>query len=132
MLQGEFFKIISPELIPVDPAAPGIEQFVVTIELNPYHRVYEGHFPGAPVVPGVCQVQMVLEVLENLKQVTGMLRSAGNIKFLNMIVPSEHPRLTIRYRVKYTDPENIDFSAIISSESITFLKFNGVLCTKLS
>jgi 3-hydroxyacyl-[acyl-carrier-protein] dehydratase len=130
MLQGEFFKIISSEIFPEDPVTPGIGQFVITIELNPDHPIYEGHFPGNPVVPGVCQVQMVREGLETLKNIKGTLRSAGNIKFLNVIVPSEHPTLTVRYKVKSPHPENINFSAIISSGSTTFLKFNGVLCTR--
>ena len=34
------------------------------LQLNPAHRVFEGHFPGQPVVPGVCMVQMIKEILE--------------------------------------------------------------------
>ena len=132
MLQGEFFKIISSESLPDDPLAPGIEQYMLTVGLNPGHPIYDGHFPGNPVVPGVCQVQMVREGLETLKKIKGTLRSSGNIKFLAMIVPSENPTLTVRYKLKYPDPENIDFSATISAGPTTFLKFNGVLCTKPS
>jgi 3-hydroxyacyl-[acyl-carrier-protein] dehydratase len=132
MLHGDFFHIISSEIFPDDPATPGIEQFVVTVELDPSHRIYEGHFPGNPVVPGVCQIQIVLEGLEAMKKVKGRLRSASNIKFLNTIVPSEHPRLTIRYRTKYPEPDIINFSAVISWDTTTFLKFNGLLCTRPS
>ena len=34
------------------------------IELNSSHRIYEGHFPNSPIVPGVCMIEIVQEVLE--------------------------------------------------------------------
>lgn len=33
----------------------------IEIELNPGHALYQGHFPGQPVVPGVCTLQMIKE-----------------------------------------------------------------------
>lgn len=32
----------------------------IEIELNPGHALYQGHFPGQPVVPGVCTLQMIM------------------------------------------------------------------------
>ena len=132
MLRGDFFTITHTELIPEDASLPGTEQFILTVGLNPRHPIYDGHFPGNPVVPGVCQVQMVKEGLEAVRQTPGLLTSAGNIKFLNMIVPSEHPQLTIRYKTRTAGPDTVDFSATISSGSTIFLKINGMLCTKPS
>ena len=133
MLQEDFYTILSSEFLPVeDQSLPVTESFRIRVHLDPGHRIYQGHFPGSPVVPGVCQIQMVKEGLETMKQVHGMLTVADNVKFLSMIVPSEHPDLTIEYTVKPPDDTNLFFSAIIRDGETVFLKFKGTLCTKLS
>ena len=35
----------------------------VKIRLNPDHEIYRAHFPGNPITPGVCIVQIISEVL---------------------------------------------------------------------
>ena len=35
-----------------------------TIELNPQHFIYKAHFPGEPITPGVCIMQIAKELLE--------------------------------------------------------------------
>ena len=35
-----------------------------SLNLNAAHEIYEAHFPGEPVTPGVCLVQMAGELLE--------------------------------------------------------------------
>jgi len=94
MLEGDFFTIDSIQkepLLAVDGPAGLVIHCVVS--LNSSHRIFNGHFPGNPVVPGVCQVQMVREVAEAALGSKCRLVSADNIKFLSMIVPSEHPCL---------------------------------------
>ena len=34
--------------------------------INANHKIFEGHFPIQPVVPGVCMMQMVKEILEQV------------------------------------------------------------------
>jgi 3-hydroxyacyl-[acyl-carrier-protein] dehydratase len=130
MLQGEFFNIISSEWLPAGAARTGVETISVRAELDPGHPIYGGHFPGNPVVPGVCQVQMVKEALETVKKVRGLLVAGDNIKFLKLIVPAEHPVLTIDFTVKPQEEEKIGFSAVISDETAVFMKFKGTLCIR--
>ena len=33
------------------------------IRLNPSHEIFKGHFPGNPILPGVCVVQILKEIL---------------------------------------------------------------------
>ncbi|MBR3096653.1 MAG: hydroxymyristoyl-ACP dehydratase, partial [Bacteroidales bacterium] len=35
----------------------------VTLRLLPESPVYKGHFPGYPITPGVCLVEMALEAI---------------------------------------------------------------------
>ena len=39
------------------------KQIKIQITLNPAHEIFKGHFPGNPVMPGVCTVQIVKELL---------------------------------------------------------------------
>lgn len=62
-------------------------------ELNKNHPVYDGHFPGNPVVPGVCWVHILKELVSQILQKPVMLFEAGNIKFLYAVNPNEHTEI---------------------------------------
>lgn len=67
----------------------------VPIALNPAHPIFRGHFPGQPVLPGVCMIEMLKEVLEDLLRQELRISGAPVIKFLAMIVPDKTPDFTI-------------------------------------
>ena len=52
MLLENFYKIIH-----IKEREDGKQ--AIEIELNPGHVLYQGHFPGQPVVPGVCTLQII-------------------------------------------------------------------------
>jgi 3-hydroxyacyl-[acyl-carrier-protein] dehydratase len=95
------------------------------IELDSCHPVYNGHFPGNPVVPGVCQVQIIKELVSmTIKQELILFRS-DNIKFLSMIIPEKTPVLQVKLDIKQKDPDRWDVNAIISHNEMLFIKFKG-------
>lgn len=102
----------------------GEQAFSCEIGLNAAHPIFKGHFEQMPVVPGVCQTQMIMELLQeelgyNLRMITG-----DNIKFTGMIVPAQHPKVTVE--VSYTMADDlIKTEAKIYFESTTFTKFKG-------
>ena len=61
----------------------------VTLRLLPESPVYQGHFPGYPITPGVCLVEMALEAIAEMAGRAGhdegkgpvTLVAAKNIKF---------------------------------------------------
>lgn len=53
--------------------------------------IYKAHFPGEPITPGVCIMQMALELLEEATGCCLRLDCARNIKFLQVIKPDETP-----------------------------------------
>lgn len=63
--------------------------FVYTVELNPQHFIYKAHFPGEPITPGVCIMQMAVELLGKKSGHTLSLECARSIKFLRVISPDE-------------------------------------------
>jgi 3-hydroxyacyl-[acyl-carrier-protein] dehydratase len=93
MLKGDFFKINSLE-------STG-NRVQALLEINPSHRIFDGHFPGQPVVPGVCMMQMIKEVLETEIGRETRLAKAGYLKFLSVIDPRENKmiRAELQYEV---------------------------------
>lgn len=85
------------------------------IRLNPKHEVYDGHFPDQPVVPGVIQLQIVKEILEDALKKELFMETISNAKYLKMIVPDKN--VTIHFAIQYKiSVENIfQLNAQISS-----------------
>jgi 3-hydroxyacyl-[acyl-carrier-protein] dehydratase len=72
------------------------------IRINPRHGIFEGHFPGQPVVPGVCMVQIVKELMEQHLVTKLLLRTASQLKFLQLVVPDEDDiiEVSIQYKIE--------------------------------
>lgn len=56
--------------------------------LNAAHPIFAAHFPGNPVLPGVCQVHLVTELLRRVYTTPYILRTAKSIKYSGLITPS--------------------------------------------
>jgi 3-hydroxyacyl-[acyl-carrier-protein] dehydratase len=131
MLMDNFYTII--DRVKAEDVTGGLsdkpgKRYDFTIKLNPDHPVYGGHFPGNPVVPGVCQVQIIKELTSVVLEKEVILSQSDNIKFLSMIRPEETPvlKVTIDIREKETGFWNV--TGIISKDEQVFLKFKGVMC----
>lgn len=92
--------------------------------LNPAHPIFEGHFPGDPVVPGACQLQMVEELLSHILESEYRLVNAGQIKFLTPIDPRRHPRIEALLQYALDGPFQV--TAILSAAEVKFLKLTGI------
>jgi 3-hydroxyacyl-[acyl-carrier-protein] dehydratase len=57
------------------------------ITINPGHDIFKGHFPDQPVVPGVCMVQIVKELMEQYTDKKLVLSKGHQLKFLQLLVP---------------------------------------------
>ena len=114
MLQGNFFTIIS--------IAHENSSVKAVLELNAAHEIFKGHFPETPVVPGVCMLQMVKEVLENILEKEATLKNAAHLKFLTVINPTETK--IIQLEIKYILTENKEVSVAVSlfNEGVVYFK----------
>lgn len=59
------------------------------VRINPAHRIFAGHFPGNPVVPGACLLQMASEILESHLGKKLFLQKAPHIKFKVSVKPED-------------------------------------------
>jgi len=79
--------------------------FTAHISLNKNHDIFKGHFPGNPVTPGVCMMQIVKELTEEFTGKKLFLKSASNVKFMAIINPFETPDLTLQLDIKEGEEE---------------------------
>jgi len=70
--------------------------FTAYIHLNKDHDIFKGHFPGNPVTPGVCMMQIVKELTEEFTGSRLFLKTASNVKFMAIINPFETPDLKLQ------------------------------------
>ncbi|MDP9959078.1 3-hydroxyacyl-ACP dehydratase [Chryseobacterium lathyri] len=70
--------------------------FTAYIHLNKDHDIFKGHFPGNPVTPGVCMMQIVKELTEEFTGSKLFLKTASNVKFMAIINPFETPDLKLQ------------------------------------
>ena len=95
------------------------------LELNKKHKIFKGHFPGHPVVPGACMFQMVKEITEIAVGSEIQLRKADDIKFLMMINPNENKIIQARLNYKEDDGK-INISASFLKDNSICFKFKGM------
>jgi len=95
------------------------------IGLNPSHAIFAGHFPGQPVLPGACMMQMVKEVLAAYLGKPIKLVSASDLKFLAVVDPAENNPIQMEIKVL---PENdkIRVDAKLLDNATVLFKFKGL------
>jgi 3-hydroxyacyl-[acyl-carrier-protein] dehydratase len=101
------------------------EKISAVIALNPEHPVFEGHFPGNPILPGVCTVQIVKEILELVFKTAMILEKAGNIKYLGFVSPVSSPQLQLNLVVKEHVSGVWNCSATVIASGNTVCSFKG-------
>lgn len=118
MLAGNFFELAS--MNSENGRLTGV------IKLNAAHTIFDGHFPGQPVVPGVCMMQMVKEVFELELGASLRLEVADQVKFLSVINPLETS--SIRIEIAYTPVEDgrAKMSATLLNEGIIYFKLRAI------
>lgn len=103
----------------------------VVFTLNDQHPIFAGHFPEQPILPGVCQVQLIHECVEKQLEQKLMMHAAANIKFMNMIIPSPDKAWELVLMITPNEQEWKVKATITDSDTI-FLKFQGRFQQKMS
>ncbi|WP_299251399.1 hydroxymyristoyl-ACP dehydratase [uncultured Cytophaga sp.] len=97
------------------------------LEVDPLHDIFKGHFPSVPVLPGVCMVQCVKEVLESALNKKTQLKKADMIKFLTMLNPQESTLIVTEIVIREQTDSEISFQASLKSNNQFLLKYTGSL-----
>ncbi|MEZ5198896.1 MAG: hypothetical protein R2764_21720 [Bacteroidales bacterium] len=107
------------------------EQAIHTIiAFNKDHAVFGGHFPGNPIVPGVVQIQVLKDLLENALGKMVFLNHSKTIKFLNVINPIETVEVIFEIDFEFQQGNDLSVKCIVKTESQVYMKFSGTALLK--
>ena len=94
------------------------------VHLNKNHEIFKGHFPGNPVMPGVCMIQIIKELTEEAMGKNLFLTVSSNIKFMAIINPEKNPDLKLLIDIAEENGE-VKVKNITSFEDTVALKLNA-------
>lgn len=117
MLKDHFYQVTS--------TAQQENSIIAVLQLNGDHHIFKGHFPGQPVVPGACMLQMVKEILTDALQTNLHLKKADNLKFIAPVDPrvTDDLQLKVTYKILDTD---LQVNAQMSANEVVCFKMQGV------
>lgn len=115
ILKDNLFTILSQE-----DGSPAFR-----VRINKAWPIYKAHFPGNPVTPGVCIVQMVQELLQVLVGRKACLVRAKNVKYLAIISPEEVSELSVVFTKTEPQPDGtLKVQAQVGSGETIFTKLS--------
>lgn len=100
------------------------------VELNPEHTVYKGHFPGQPIVPGVLQIQIIKEVLENAVSHVLIFEQIKSAKYLQPIDPVNVPIFEVAIEHNLIEENLYKLNALIRANEVIFTRIKALASIK--
>ncbi|MBR5695062.1 MAG: 3-hydroxylacyl-ACP dehydratase [Paludibacteraceae bacterium] len=97
------------------------------ISLNPDHQVYQGHFPGDPICPGVCSIQMIRECAEIVLGQRLTIGTVSQCRFMELLTPSKNKDLLLKLTLSKAEEGMVKAVASILSDDAqtSFLEYKG-------
>jgi 3-hydroxyacyl-[acyl-carrier-protein] dehydratase len=119
MLLKDFYTIISLE-------NTADSKYRVLILINEKHEVFKGHFPGNPIMPGVCMMQIIKELTEQITESRLFMQSLSNVKFMALINPFQTPELRLELDVTITEDNLVKVKNVSYFDETVALKLSSV------
>lgn len=121
MLIKDFYRVVS-----IQKEETGYQ---AVIELNKDHVVFDGHFPENPVMPGVCMIQIIKELVEETTHKILFMKEVSNVKFMTLINPQVANVLVINFAIEEKE-ELIKVKSSIRFQDAIALKMSSVYTQK--
>lgn len=98
---------------------------VFEIALNAACEVYKGHFPETPVSPGVCNIQMVKECVEEVVGKPLILNYIQQCRLTTLVTPQQHPTVEVRVWLVAPIDGGVKIRATIGKGELVYLELKG-------
>ena len=100
------------------------DAILATLMVNAEHPIFLGHFPGQPVVPGVCMMEMMKETMAKGLSVHLRILKSENMKFLTVQDPRINPLVNAEIRYSEKDGK-FGINAILFAGDVIFFKLKA-------
>ena len=105
----------------IEPTEDG---FSAHLRCNPSHLIYKAHFPGNPITPGACLLQTAGNIMQQKMGRPLYLKTAKNIKYLNLLIPDEEKEIIFSYSHLVETGTMCAIRLIIADESTVYSKMS--------
>lgn len=119
MLLKDFYKV--EKLEKTDEG-----KYTAVVFLNKEHDIFKGHFPGNPVTPGVCMMQIIKELSQEILGSSLIMTSSSNVKFMALINPEINPTLKLDLEISGDLTSEIKVKNTTSFDETIALKLTNV------
>ena len=65
------------------------------IRFDLQHQIYQVHFPGTPITPGACQLEIFRQLAEQALNSPASIAEVKNIKYLQVVDPISFPEVEV-------------------------------------
>ena len=97
--------------------------FSFSISLDAAHPIYQVHFPGTPITPGACQLEIFRQLASSAQGRDLSVAEVRNIKYLNIIDPLVNGRLSLTESFGEPDGDGrIKCNVVLSKDGAVFTK----------
>jgi 3-hydroxyacyl-[acyl-carrier-protein] dehydratase len=100
------------------------DQIRSRIKFREDHPIFEGHFPGHPIVPGVCMVQIIRALTEKMLAEKLRIQRGDQLKFLKFIDPRERSQVDATVSIKPSREGYAITASLFDGDDVLF-KFTG-------
>lgn len=117
-LQNSLFTIVSHS------ADEARHDFTIRLDAN--HFIYQAHFPGEPITPGVCILQMAVELMEVAVSRSLEVKCVKNVKFLRIISPKEVTEVSYTLQKLTVEDNTVKSQITVSVGDVVYAKLSLV------
>lgn len=118
MLKDNFYTLI-------ETSSDTENNYMCKIRFNASHEIYQAHFKGNPITPGVCIIQIAKELAEMLNGHSLMITEIKNLKFLNVIIPHEFPEVDFQLTfIRNEENKALSAKVLVFAGEMVFAKFS--------
>jgi len=119
LLKDKFFEVLHEEKITSNDA-------VYLCELKSDCTVYNGHFPGKPVSPGVCNIEMIRECAELLTGRDLKINTIKQCRLTAVASPAVCPKVDVKVNVAAIEgTQSYNVVATIADAERSYMELKG-------
>lgn len=94
--------------------------------INASSNVFNGHFPGRPILPGVYHLYITMNILKKFYDSNMTFNACANIKFLNYIDPNLVTILNYDIYIKNINDSSYTLNVIVKNDQTVFCKMQNL------